>query len=214
MLGAYRTGEGANFPGAEKYLAAHFLLPWISHMGAPNEVSAGEALRYPIGRYRAPETIDARERETWIRELEALPGNLTRAIAGLNEAQLNTPYRPGGWTVRQVVHHYADSHLNSYTRFRWAVTEDVPVIKTYNEADWAELADAKTAPVELSLALIEPLHGRWVLLLRSFGDAEFARKVNHPEWGVVSTEWLLGSYAWHCRHHVTQITRLREREQW
>jgi hypothetical protein len=173
-----------------------------------------EELRYPIGRYRAPETIGAAARESWIEEIEALPRNLRRAVEGFSDAQLDTPYRPGGWTVRQVVHHYADSHLNSYSRFRWAATEEMTTVKTYDESAWAELADAKTAPVELSLALLEPLHARWVLLLRSFGDAEFRRKMKHPEWGEVSLEWLLGQYAWHSRHHVAQINRLREREGW
>ena len=183
-------------------------------MGAMTEVTANEELRYPVGRYQAPETIGAEQWVAWIAELEALPANLRRAVAGLSDAQLDTPYRPGGWTVRQVVHHYADSHLNSYSRFRWAMTEDFTTVKTYDEALWAELPDAKTAPIEVSLALLEPLHARWTLLLRSFGEAEFARKMKHPEWGEVSMEWLLGQYAWHCRHHVTQIQRLREREGW
>jgi hypothetical protein len=182
-------------------------------MSATSEVSADE-LRYPIGHYRPPETISAADREAWIREIEALPGNLRRAIAGLSDAQLDTPYRPGGWTLRQVAHHYADSHMNSYLRFRWAATEEMTTIKTYDEAAWAELKDAKTAPVELSLALLEPLHARWVLLFRSFGDAEFRRKMKHPDWGEVSVEWLLGQYAWHSRHHVAQINSLRDREGW
>jgi len=183
-------------------------------MSATTDASVTEELRYPIGRYRPPEAIGAGDRAAWIREIEVMPENLRRAVAGLNDAQLETPYRPGGWTVRQVVHHYADSHLNSYSRFRWAVTEDLTTVKTYDEAAWAELADAKTAPVELSLALIEPLHARWTLLLRSFGEAEFARKMKHPDWGAVSVEWLLGQYAWHCQHHVAHINKLRDREGW
>lgn len=171
-------------------------------------------LRYPIGRYAAPKEITPDTRAEWIREVEILPQNLRRAVSGLNDAQLDTPYRPGGWTIRQVVHHFADSHLNSYSRFRWAATENVPTIKTYNEADWAELADAKTAPAELSLALLEALHARWVILLRSFGEAEFARTTKHPEWGEIRVDWLLGLYAWHCRHHVAHITALRERHGW
>jgi DinB superfamily len=184
------------------------------HMSATTELTSMEELRYPIGRYRAPETIGAADRENWMREIEALPQNLERAVAGLSDAQLDTPYRPGGWTVRQVVHHYADSHLNSYLRFRWAVTEAMTTLKTYDESVWAELPDAKTAPIELSLRLLDPLHARWVLLLRSFGDAEFQRKMKHPEWGEVSVEWLLGQYGWHSCHHVAQINRLREREGW
>jgi hypothetical protein len=171
-------------------------------------------LRYPIGRYEAPSGITSDTRAEWIREIERLPENLSRAVSGLNDAQLDTQYRPGGWTVRQVVHHYADSHMNSYLRFRWAVTEDVPAIKVYNEADWAKLADAKTAPIELSLTLLEALHARWALLLRSFGDREYARTVRHPEWGEIRVDWLIGQYAWHSRHHVAQITRLRERQGW
>lgn len=175
---------------------------------------SSEELRYPIGRYRAPERIGPADRAGWIGEIEALPHNLRGAVTGLNDAQLDTPYRPGGWTVRQVVHHYADSHMNSYLRFKWAVTEQLTTVKTYDEATWAELPDAKTAPVDVSLALLEPLHARWVLLLRSFGEAEFRRKMKHPEWGEVAVEWLLGQYGWHSRHHVTQINRLRERESW
>lgn len=173
-----------------------------------------EDLRYPIGQYRAPERIGAAERATWIAQIERLPQNLGRAVDGLHDSQLDTPYRPGGWTVRQVVHHYADSHMNSYLRFRWAVTEDATTIKTYDEAKWAELMDARTAPVELSLRLIEPLHARWAMLLRSFGDAEFGRRMKHPEWGEVSVDWLLGQYGWHSLHHVAQIERLREGQGW
>lgn len=183
-------------------------------MHASMDANTSEELRYPIGRYRAPERIGAEDRAGWIRELEELPEKLRRAVSDLNDTQLETPYRPGGWTVRQVVHHYADSHANSYMRFRWAVTEEMTTVKTYNEADWAELEDAKTAPVELSLGLLEALHARWVLLLRSFGDAEFARKMKHPDWGEVTVEWLLGQYGWHSRHHLAQIRRLREREGW
>ena len=179
-----------------------------------NTTNANTDLRYPVGRYEAPHEITPETREQWIRELETLPKNLRRAVSALSDAQLETPYRPGGWTVRQLVHHIADSHLNSYSRFRWAVMEDVPTIKTYNEADWAELADAKTAPIELSLALLEALHARWVILLRSFGDREYARTMRHTEWGEIRVDWLLGQYAWHCRHHVAHITSLREREGW
>jgi DinB superfamily len=183
-------------------------------MGATREASADEALRYPIGRFQAPSEVSAERRAERIQDIERLPENLRRAVEGLSDAQLDTPYRPGGWTVRQLVHHIADSHLNSYSRFRWAVTEDVPSIKTYNEAVWAELPDAKMAPVEWSLALIEPLHARWVLLLRSFGDAEFRRRIMHPEWGEINVDWLLAQYAWHSRHHVAHINKLREREGW
>ncbi len=177
-------------------------------------VPAGGDLRYPIGPYRPPKEITQATRAEWIREIEILPEDLRRAVSDLSDAQLNTPYRPDGWTVRQVVHHFADSHLNSYSRFRWALTEGVPTIKTYNEADWAELADAKTAPVQLSLALLEGLHARWALLLRSLSDAEYARKMRHPEWGEIRVDWLLGQYAWHCRHHLAHISRLRKLREW
>jgi hypothetical protein len=175
---------------------------------------SNDELRYPIGKYQAPERIGAANRTSWIEQIDALPQNLRRAVKGLNDAQLDTPYRPGGWTVRQVVHHYVDSHMNSYLRFRWAATEELTTIKTYDEATWAELVDAKSAPVELSLELIEPLHKRWAIFLRSLGEAEFGRKMKHPEWGEVTVEWLLGQYGWHSLHHVAQIERLREREGW
>ena len=141
-----------------------------------------------------------------------LPANLKQSIAGLSDTQLNTPYRPQGWTVRQVVHHLPDSHMNSYTRFRLALTENVPVIKPYDEAAWANLSDAHTAPVEPSLALLDGLHTRFVLLLRSLSDADYARTFRHPELGEKRLDWTLGLYAWHCRHHVAQITSLRARE--
>lgn len=171
-------------------------------------------LRYPVGRYRAPKAIDAEQRNIWIGEIEVLPEKLKQAISGLTEAQLNTPYRPGGWTVRQVVHHLPDSHLNSYTRFRLALTEDTPAIKPYNEAAWAELADAKSAPTAPSLELLAGLHARWTRLLASLSDAEYARTFRHPEHGEIRLDWTLGLYAWHCAHHLAHIVNLRQRENW
>src|SRR6476660_5398069 len=141
--------------------------------------------RYPVGRYQAPEIITAAERSPWVRQIETLPSSLKEAVAGLSDTQLNTPYRPGGWTVRQVVHHLPDSHLNSYTRFRLALTENSPVIKPYDEAAWAELSDAKAAPIAASLSLLEGLHARWTALLHSLGDAAFARTFKHQELGEV-----------------------------
>jgi hypothetical protein len=135
-------------------------------------------------------------------------------VSGLSEAQLDTPYRPSGWTVRQVVHHLPDSHLNSYTRCRLALTEDAPTIKPYDEAAWAELSDAKTGPIAPSIALLEGLHARWTCLLRGLSDAEFARTFRHPELGEVRLDWTAGLYAWHCSHHLAHITNLRERENW
>jgi uncharacterized damage-inducible protein DinB len=171
-------------------------------------------LRYPVGRYQAPDVVTKDQRNTWITELSSLPENLKQAIAGLSEAQLDTPYRPGGWSVRQVVHHLPDSHINCYVRFRLALTEPSPLIKPYEEAAWAELADAKTGSAALSLSLLEALHQRWVALLKTLTKEEFARTFRHPELGEVRLDWALGLYAWHSRHHVAQITGLRERSGW
>jgi hypothetical protein len=143
-----------------------------------------------------------------------LPAQLAKAVAGLDDAQLDTPYRPGGWTVRQVVHHLPDSHLNSYARFRLALTETSPLIKPYEEAAWAQLSDARTAPVGPSLTLLEGLHARFVLLLRTLTDGQFARTFRHPELGENRLDWTLGLYAWHCLHHVAHINNLRIRERW
>jgi hypothetical protein len=171
-------------------------------------------LRYPVGPYQAPEVISAAQRSLWIRQIETLPSSLRQAVLGWSDAQLDTPYRPAGWTVRQVVHHLPDSHLNSYTRFRLALTEDSPVIKPYDEAAWAELPDAKAAPITSSLALLEGLHARWTALLQSLGDAAFARTFQHPQLGEIRLDWTLGLYDWHCRHHLAHITSLRARERW
>jgi hypothetical protein len=192
-----------------------FLLGCSEAFMSTSSVNSETDLRYPVGRYTAPEKITAQHRAEWIREIELLPERLEGVIAGLNGQQLDTPYRPGGWTVRQVVHHVPDSHLNSYQRFRLALTEEVPTIKTYEESAWAELPDAKTGPVEPSLALLIGLHGRWTALLRSMNDQDFARTFRHPELGrEVRLDWTLGLYAWHCRHHVAHIQALRERERW
>lgn len=171
-------------------------------------------LRFPIGRYQPVPEISAHTREEWIHELEALPGNLRSALAGLSEMQLDTPYRPGGWTVRQVVHHLPDSHMNSYCRFRLALTENTPLIKPYEEGLWAELPDSRNCAVEPSLMLLGGLHGRFTALLRSMTEAEFSRTFRHPELGEIRLDWTLGLYAWHSRHHVAHITQLRVREGW
>jgi hypothetical protein len=139
---------------------------------------------------------------------------LRAAVAGLNEEQLNTPYRDGGWTVRQVIHHVPESHMNAYIRFKLALTEDDPTIKPYNEAAWAETADVRDTPVEVSLALLDNLHNRWVVLLKSMSDADFSKQFRHPELGVVPLVKNLALYAWHGKHHVAHITSLRERKQW
>ncbi len=171
-------------------------------------------LRYPVGRFQSPQEITATQRDEWIATLEALPGKLRDATSGLSEEQIDTPYRSGGWTVRQVIHHLADSHSNASLRMRLALTEDVPVIKPYFEAKWAELPDAKSADVAVSLQLLEALHQRLVTLLRGLTEEQFARQYRHPEMGEMAMDQVLGLYAWHSRHHLAHITGLRERSGW
>lgn len=173
-----------------------------------------EELRYPIGKFVAEADVTEEKRRHWIEEIASTPDQLRAVVAGFRPEQLDTPYRPGGWTVRQVVHHLPDSHLNAYVRFKLALTEREPMVKTYDEAAWAELTDARAAPVELSLALLESLHRRWVLVLRSLTPADFARTFRHPELGRVTLDTYLQMYAWHGRHHVAHITSLRERMGW
>ncbi len=170
-------------------------------------------LRYPIGKFQPAENVTDIQRGALIAAIAETPEKLKAAIAGLNQAQLDTPYRPGGWTVRQVVHHVPDSHMNSFVRFKLALTEDEPTIKVYDEARWAELADAK-APIEPSLLLLESLHKRWILLLNSLTPSDWQRTFRHPERGTVTLENNLQLYAWHGRHHVAHITSLRERNNW
>ena len=172
-------------------------------------------LRYPVGKFAPPAAPSSPgEREAFIAEIDEAPSRLRAAVAGLSEAQLDTPYRDGGWTVRQVVHHLPDSHLNSYVRFRLALTEDNPTIRGYMEERWAELADARSGPVDLSLALLEMLHRRWTLLLRSLGEEQWRRTFLHPDLGKVTLDRNLALYAWHGRHHVAHVTALRERMGW
>ena len=173
-----------------------------------------DKLRYPIGDFSFPETTTPDERRAWIAEVAEAPAKLRAAVAGLTEKQLDTRYRPGGWTVRQVVHHVPESHLNSYVRFKLALTEDAPVIKPYDEARWAETPDVSGTPVEVSLTLLESLHQRWVHLLERMTDADFARFFQHPEIGLVRLDRNLALYAWHGKHHVAHITSLRERMGW
>ena len=173
-----------------------------------------EDLRYPVGKYHPPAEIGADQRAEWIGQIEEMPRRLRAAVEGLSDAQLDTPYRPGGWTVRQVVHHVPDSHMNAFIRMKLALTEDVPAIKTYEEAEWAKLPDATQTPVETSLTLVTALHERWVLLLRALTDEQWSRAFRHPEWGEMRLDQSLGLYAWHSRHHVAHITALREREGW
>jgi len=171
-------------------------------------------LSYPIGRFDWKITVTPEARPRLIDEIAVAPTLLRQAIDGFDDRQLDTPYRPGGWTVRQVVHHLPDSHMNSYVRFRLALTEDDPTIKAYDEAKWAELYDARTLPTAHSLALLENLHARWVGLLRNMGDADFSRGFRHPEIGLVRLDTNLALYAWHGRHHTAQIAGLRQRMGW
>ena len=170
-------------------------------------------LRYPIGADVLPVSTTPAERAARIEAIAALPAELHAAVGDLTEAQVDTPYRPGGWTVRQVVHHIADSHANAYIRFKLALTENDPVIKPYDEARWAELADSGL-PIENSLRLTEALHKRWSTVLRSLVPADFARTFQHPERGSLSLDAALASYVWHGRHHTAHITELRKREGW
>jgi uncharacterized damage-inducible protein DinB len=171
-------------------------------------------LAYPIGKYDLSEPVDAAARPGLIGVIAAAPLRFHDAVSGLNKDQLDTPYRPGGWTVRQVVHHVAESHMHSFLRCRWALVEDNPAVKAYDEAKWAELHDARTMPVEVSLTLLEGLHARWADLFRSMTDAEFARTFEHSSLGPLRLDRVLGLYAWHSRHHKAHITRLRERMGW
>jgi uncharacterized damage-inducible protein DinB len=171
-------------------------------------------LRFPIGKFHFDGPLSESQKEASLDAIAHTPSKLRAAVNGLSDAQLDTPYRPGGWTVRQVVHHVPDSHLNSYVRFKLALTEDEPTIKPYAEDRWAELADTKATPIGVSLTLLESLHDRWVRLLRSLTPDEWKRTFRHPALGAMTLEKTLALYAWHGRHHVTHITALREREKW
>lgn len=170
--------------------------------------------RYPIGTSPRPESVDAAHIPNYIRSLAALPENLRSAVSDLSDEQLDTPYRDGGWTVRQLVHHIADSHMNAYIRTRLALTEDWPVIKPYDEKLWAELADSRKLPVEVSLEILHPLHRRWVALLQSLTPADWQRGYQHPERGRTTLLQALALYEWHSRHHVAHIAELRKSKGW
>lgn len=172
-------------------------------------------IRYPIGRFRFDGDSSTERRHGWISEIAAAPAQLRAAVAGLTAAQLDTPYRDGGWTVRQVVHHVPDSHLNAYTRIKLALTEDEPTIKPYEEARWAQLPDARDGDIEPSLSLLEFLHKRWLMLLRALKPADYDRQFRHPEHGrIFNLSETLALYAWHGRHHVAHITSLRKQKGW
>jgi DinB superfamily len=165
-----------------------------------------EPLRYPVGRFaRVTAPLDRATRAAYIDTLEQMPARFRSLLSGRSDAQLDTPYRPGGWTVRQVLHHVPDSHMNAYIRMKFAMTEDAPTIKPYEESLWAELPEAKTGPVEMSLTLLDGLHRRWVMFLRALGDADFGRVYVHPELGRVTLDEAISLYSWHARHHAGHI---------
>jgi uncharacterized damage-inducible protein DinB len=171
-------------------------------------------LRYPISKFHFDGPLTEEQKQKSLDDIASAPANLRKAVKGLSEAQLDTPYRPDGWTVRQVVHHVPDSHMNAYIRFKLALTEDEPTIKPYAEDRWAKLADTKSTPTEVSLTMLESLHDRWVRLLRSLGPEDWKRTFRHPEMGAMTLEKTLALYAWHGRHHVAHVTALRERSGW
>ena len=170
-------------------------------------------LRYPIGKFDADRKVTAELRREFVQTIRDLPSKIAAAVKGLSEEQLDTEYRPGGWTVRQTIHHVADSHLNSFCRFKLALTEDKPTIRPYYEDRWAELADSKL-PVEVSLQILDAVHRRWVVLLEAFSEDEFQKELIHPDSGTWTLEKFLDLYDWHSKHHTAHITKLRERNNW
>jgi uncharacterized damage-inducible protein DinB len=170
--------------------------------------------RYPVGKFHYDGPPNEEQKRVFLDEIAQTPVKLRLAVEGLSDEQLDTPYRPGGWSVRQVVHHVPDSHMNSYVRFKLALTEDEPTIKTYAEDRWAELSDSKATPIEVSLTLLESLHDRWVRLLRSLSAQDWKKTFRHPDLGPMTLEKTLSLYAWHGRHHVAHITELRKQMSW
>jgi hypothetical protein len=173
-----------------------------------------EDLKYPVGRFDPKSPLPVGGRSTLIESVAAAPYRLRQAVESLSDAQLDTPYRDGGWTVRQVVHHVPESHMNAYVRMKWGLTEDRPLIKTYDENLWAQLPDVRTGEIEPSLTLLDALHKRWVILLNSMSDVDYQRTIKHPEWGEIDLQTLLKQYEWHGRHHLGHVTGLRERSGW
>lgn len=173
-----------------------------------------ENITHPIGKFSFDKDVTPEKRAACIRDIAELPARLAAALAGLSAAQLDTPYREGGWTIRQVAHHLADSHMNAFIRFKLALTEDSPPITAYDQAAWAETVDGRGVDARLSLSIIEGLHGRWAALLQSMAPAGFARTFLHPERGSMSLDHTLQMYAWHSRHHVAHVMGLRERKSW
>jgi hypothetical protein len=170
--------------------------------------------KYPIGKFQSEDNLSDARRKELIEQIAELPAKVRAAVVGFSEQQFDTPYRDGGWTVRQLVHHVADSHMNAYVRFKLALTEDEPTIKTYEQDRWAETIDSRTAPAEISLSMLDGLHHRWAMLLRAMTPADFARRFTHPEHGKMTLERLLGLYAWHGQHHTAHITELRKGKGW
>ena len=173
-----------------------------------------EELRYPIGQFSRTQIVSVNEFAQYINEIERLPFDLRKSVSGLSDSQLDTPYREGGWTIRQVVHHLFDSHVNSYMRLKLALTENNPTIRPYDEASWAELHDARQAPVDLSLGMIEGLHKRWMMNLRSLNSDQIARTYIHPESGLWRIDQNAAMYAWHGKHHLAHINGLKQRMGW
>lgn len=170
--------------------------------------------RYPIGKFSYSGPLTPEQKRQCLDDIEQTPARLRAAVRGLADKQLDTPYREGGWTVRQVIHHVPDSHMNSYIRFKLALTEDAPTIKPYMEDRWAELPEAKQAAIDVSLVLLDSLHRRWMLVLRGLTDADWQRTFRHPELGPMTLEKTLALYSWHGRHHVAHVTSLREKKGW
>ena len=170
--------------------------------------------RFPIGKFHYEGQVSEEQKQAYLDDIAHTPSNLRAAVKGLSDSQFDTPYRPGGWTIRQVVHHVPDSHMNSYVRFKLALTEDEPTIKPYAEDRWAELADNKSTPVEVSLIMLDSLHDRWVRLLRSLTPEDWKRTFRHPDLGPMTLEKTLALYAWHGKHHVAHIAELRKRMSW
>ena len=172
-------------------------------------------LKYPIGKFQKPETLTKEILDHFINDIESFPERLKTEVEHLSDEQLDTPYRPEGWTIRQVVNHCADSHMNSLTRFKLALTEENPTIKPYYEERWAELADSKNMPIASALKMLEGLHERWIVLLRSLTEKELNRKFIHPEHGKeFRLDENIGVYAWHCNHHLAHITTLKKNKGW
>lgn len=172
-------------------------------------------LRFPVGEYSPPQNVTANDVKNYIAAIEAFPDKVKDAVKNLSHQQLNTPYRPNGWTIKQVIHHVGDSHMNSMIRFKLALTEDIPTIKTYFEDRWAELEDYKSTPLKVSLDLLDNLHKRWVILLKSLTPGQLKRKFYHPEHKrEIPLDEFIALYAWHCEHHLAHITGLKERMNW